>query len=376
MKIGLLLTKSVIYPSMGFDIIDGLKASLKNQGQESEYEIIAKNIGVGGNNDDIYSNAEQLLLEGADIVIGYINPHAAEAISTLFESSGKTLLVLDSGYHLPVYESVLPNTYFISLQGNLCSRAIVNKAFSDGNKNFALACSFFDAGYRSPYIYSAASEEKGGAVTFNHVTPLRKVDFTLDPLVNYLNENKDTAIFVSFCGDMTEDYLNESAKLESLSKNNTYASGFTAEENWLDKITYPGYDWYSAVPWSKNIDTPANNEFKNIMGSIRPEKINIFSLLGWEAALYISKSDNFNFDGLIIDSPRGNVFMNPSTKHSEAPVYYATVTKNIDTNTCVLTNITEESDLTEDRNGLLKDIEYIKNNISNSWLNSYACLDS
>src|SRR5690606_11160944 len=195
-------------------------------------------------------------------------------------------------------------------------------------------------------------------------------------LINYLNENKDTAIFASFCGDMTEDYLNESAKLESLSKNNTYASSFTAEENWLDKITYPGYDWYSAVPWSKNIDTPANNEFKNIMGSIRPEKINVFSLLGWEAALYISKSNNFNFDGLIIDSPRGSVFMNPSTKHSEAPVYYATVTKNSNTNTCVLTNITEVSDLTEDRNGLLKDIEYIKNNISDSWLNSYACLDS
>src|SRR5690606_41456978 len=118
MKLGLLLTKSVIYPSIGFDIVDGLKASLKNQGCESEYQILSKNIGVGGNNDEIYSCAEQLLLEGADIVIGYINPHAADANSPLFENSGKTLLVLDSGYHLPVYASVITNTYFISLQGN------------------------------------------------------------------------------------------------------------------------------------------------------------------------------------------------------------------------------------------------------------------
>jgi branched-chain amino acid transport system substrate-binding protein len=41
MKIALLLPRSVIYPSMSFDMMDGFKQALKNIGLECHHEIVS-----------------------------------------------------------------------------------------------------------------------------------------------------------------------------------------------------------------------------------------------------------------------------------------------------------------------------------------------
>lgn len=376
MKIGLLLPRSVIYPSMAFDIVDGFKAALKKNGIEDHHQIVSTSIGVAGKNEEIYARSEQLLLDGADVIVGYMNPSSAEFIQPLFRSSGKLLLVLDSGYHFPAFEGSLPNVYFISLEGNLCCRAIVHKAVEKGDQNFAFTCSLYDAGYRPSYTYSAAAEEKGAIVNFNHVTSLKRSDFNLEPLAKYLDNNTDSAIFASFCGDMAEDFFKEATKLNLISSSRTYGSGFTAEEGWLNKIPYPGNDWDCAVPWSIAIDSPKNREFVAIMENIMEHKANIFSLLGWEAALFIEKAGQGTFEEITIDSPRGKVHMNPENNFTEAPVYYATVTKNDDSGNCLLNHLETVNNLTEERNNLKDNINFIKNTAANSWLNAYACLDS
>lgn len=376
MNIALLLPRSVLYPSISFDIMDGLKTCFKKLGLEGAHQIVSASIGVASKNEEIHNICERLLLNDTDIIVGYMNPISAEFIQPLFESSGKTLIVLDSGYHFHSFEGKLSNTYFLSLQGSLCSRAIVHKAFEDGQNNFAFTCSFYDAGYRSPYAYAVAAEEKGGAISYNHITPLKKADFSLGPLAEYLENNRDAALLTSFCGDMAEDFFREAKKLESISSAKTYGSGFTAEEFWLSKIAYPGYDWNCSVPWSSKIESKENTEFVNAMESIRANKANVFSLLGWETALFISIMNKNSLDGLIINSPRGSVFMNPNTGFSEAPVYYATVTKNEETGNCHLDSIKEVGNLEQERESLQQNINAIKDTLTNSWLNAYACLDS
>jgi len=375
MKIGLLLPRSVIYSSMAFDIVDGLKACFKKTG-ENNHEIISASIGVAGKNQDIYARCEQLLLDGADIIVGYMNPLSAEFIHPLFESSGKLLLVLDTGYHFPSFEGNLSNAYFISLQGNLCCRAIIRKAIENGKQDFAFTCSLYDAGYRPSYTYAAAIEESGATLGYNHVTPLHRADFTLKPLAEYLENNKNTALLASFCGDMAEDFFKEAKKLNLIASHKTYVSGFTAEEEWLSKIPYPGHNFDCAVAWSVAIDTPENEEFVQIMENIKPNKSNLFSLLGWEAALFITASEGKSFEGITIDSPRGRVYMNPENRFTDAPIFYATVVKNAQTGNCLLADITKIENLDEERNRIKNDIAFIQNTTANSWLNAYACLDS
>jgi len=376
MKIALLLTRSVIYPSMSFDILDGFKSALKKKGIDEKHEIVTASIGVGGNNKEIHECCEQLLLNGTDVIIAYINPMTAEFIQPLFESSDKLLIVLDSGYHFQNLDKKLSNVYFISLEGTLCTRAIVRKAAEEGQNNFAFTCSFYDAGYKSPYSISTAIADNGGMISYNHVTPLQRADFSLQPLEEFLEKNQDVSIVTSFCGDMAEDFFRESAKLKNIASRKTYGSGFTAEEFWMNKIPYPGYNWSCAIPWSANTSNKENEDFVSTMKNIKEQKANIFSLLGWEAALFIEALKGLSLDGIAIDSPRGEVYMNPDTRSSEAPVYYATVTKNEETGNCQLENVVAAANIKEERERLHYHIAAIQNETINSWFNSYACLES
>jgi len=373
MKIALLLPRSVIYPSMSFDMMDGFKQALKNIGLEGHHEIVSAGIGVAAKHEEIYERCEQFLLEGADIIIGYINPISAEFIHPLFESSGKTLLVLDSGYHFPAFQGKLSNAYFISLQGGLCTRVITHKAIEDGHRNFAFTCSFYDAGYRPSYIYPAAVEEKGGTIGFNHVTSLRREDFTLAPLTEYLEQQKETAVLATFCGDMADDFFRVGNNL--VNNHSVYGTGFTSDEAWLSKMPYPGSEWSSSVTWSKTLKTPENETFVSIMNNIKEGKANLFSLLGWEAALFIA-FENENFDGITINSPRGKVYMNPENRFTEASVYYATVSKDENTGNCLLKDVEVASVTESERESLNNNIKYIQSIEANSWLNAYACLES
>lgn len=373
MKIALLLPRSVIYPSISFDIMDGFKQSLKNMGLEGYHEIISAGIGVAAKNEEIYDHCEQFLLAGTDVIIGYMNPFSAEFIHPLFESSGKTLIVLDSGYHFPKFSKKLSNAWFISLQGGLCTRVITHKAIEDGFRNFAFSCSFYDAGYRPSYVYAAAAEEKGGSIVFNHITSLKRSDFTLKPLTEFLEKEQNTAVLATFCGDMAEDFFAGSSEMSGHYK--VYGTGFTADETWLGKIPYPGYDWSTAIAWSRNLKIPENETFVNIMDGIKYGKANLFSLLGWEAAQLIGL-ENTEFNEMTIHSPRGKVYMNPENGFSETEVYYATVSKDDKTGNCLLKDCYAASVTEMEREALERNIEYIRTVEANTWLNAYACLES
>lgn len=366
----------MLYPSLSFDMMDGLKSGLKRTGLDARYEVVSASIGLAAKNEEIYARCEQVLLDGADVVVAYMNPLSAEYVHALFQSSGKRLVVLDSGYHFPAFQGKLSHAWFLSLQGNLCCRTIMQKAAADGYRNFALSCSFYDAGYRPSYSYTTAAEDKGGTVGLSHITPLRRAEFSLERLAEYLGENKDAAMLASFCGDMAEDFFRESSRLELSTTYDTYGAAFTAEEEWLAKIPYPGKDWDAAVPWAKSIATPANEAFVSTLESIRENKANLFSLLGWEAALFIAATETGSPEGIVLDSPRGRVQINPDTQFSEAPVYFARVTKNEETGNCRLSDVRDAGDLQEERRLLQRDIDYIQTTTANSWLNAYACLDS
>jgi len=341
-------------------------------GLEEYHEIVSAGIGVAAKHEEIYDHCEQFLLSGTDVIIGYMNPLAAEFIHPLFESSGKTLIVLDSGYHFPKFQK-LRNAWFISLQGSLCTRVIVQKAIENGFRDFAFSCSFYDAGYRPSYVYAAAVEEKGGSIVFNHITSLRRADFTLEPLKEFLKKEPQTAVLASFCGDMAEDFFTGSSGM--FGSGTVYGTGFTSDETWLNKITYPGYDWSTAVAWSEELQIPENEVFVGIMNKMKEGKANLFSLLGWEAAQFIGL-ENTNFDSMTINSPRGTITINPENGFTEANVYYANVSKDEATGTCLLQNLQTASVTESEREGLKSNIQDLQNIEANTWLNAYACLES
>lgn len=191
--------------------------------------------------------------------------------------------------------------------------------------------------------------------------------------MEFLEKKQETAVLATFCGDMAEDFFGGSRDMADYC--HVYGIGFTSDETWLGKIPYPGYEWTAAIAWSRNLDIPENENFVNIMDGLIYGKANLFSLLGWEAAQLIGL-ENTEFDEMSIKSPRGKIYMNPESGFSEAEVYYATVSKDEHTGNCLLKDIQESSVTEAEREGLQKNMEYIRTIETNTWFNAYACLES
>ncbi len=378
---GVLLPRSVIYPTINFDIVAGLKAGLAQEGV-TEVNIKTESIDIAGNDKQIYAACEKLLMEGATLLAGYVNPKTAEKLSPLFRNGDAIFLCLDAGYHFPTSLKKHDNVFYISLSGALCCRVITKVAVNDGIKKMAYTCSFYDSGYRSAYTFFNCLEEEGGALMFNHVTPLKRQDMTLDPLARHLEESDTQGVFASFCGDMLQDFGKAAAELDIFKNKSIYGAPFMGEEEWLAKIPYPGNDIKVCVPWARSLVNAANENFKEQLAQ-QKKNANIFSMLGCDAGIVMAKAFKAGdttaalqvLEGLTYESPRGKVQIDADTHYTNAPLYEGIVQKDVTNGNCLLT-ITKESAWTEEQrlkyNHELNDLPLQ----FTSWMNAYACLEN
>lgn len=378
-KIGLLLPRSVIYPSISFDIVNGLKAGFDDMAVNN-IEIKTINIGVGGNYDQIYAHCEQLIFEECKVVVAYINPLAVKKLTQLFRTAGCILIVLDPGYHY-ASPTIPENIFYLSLQSLLCCRFTADLAVKKGYDKIAYTASFFDAGFSGNYAFDRGIQEAGGSIALHHVTDLSRKNFTLDPVISFIKENPQTGIVASFCGDMMLDFCNALSREPILQQAAVFVSPFAAEEDWLDQIVYCGTDMQTCIAWSRDLENEANDSFKNAMQQ-KKKAVNVFALLGWEAALFIKQvfavEDAVNINELlenfVYNSPRGTVRVDALTHHTNAPVYKSIIAKGSN-GFCGLTIEEKIDDLGAIRENMLNDHK-ILNGAGSYWYNAYPCLES
>lgn len=381
-QIGILLPRSGVYPTMTFDMVDGFKSALNTSGAEN-YELKTAGIGHGGNNKEIYTACEQLIMNGASIIVGYINPSTAAVLEPMMKASNTLMISLDAGYHLQSPTQQLQNTFTLSLQGALAARITPYIAAKRGIGKFAFTCSFYDAGYRIPFGLFNGSDDNNCQIVFNHTTKLKKNEFTIEPLTSYIANNKGTAIFSATCGDMTKDLFEAAANNTAFTDVPWFASSFTAEESWLSQIPFPNTNISAIVPWSRNLNNQENNVFATKMTE-KNRVPNVFSLLGWEAGQIVAEALKHSdisaqiaaLKASTFSTPRGTLSFDPKTLEAIMPLYEGTIVRNEDNGTCRLTladaipddivrmnyyKLRTESALLEDGN--------------TSWFNSYGCLD-
>lgn len=377
MNISVLVPRSVIYPSIAFDIVDGLRLGFEFEGASAPHFDI-QNIGVAAKEQEIYTRCEQALLNGADIVIAYINPQMVECIHPLFEANEKTLLVLDSGMHYPSVKQ-FSHAYFISLQGIICCELTAKYAINSGIKDHAFTCSFYDAGYRAPMAYSKVIEAENGKIHLNHITALKRSEFTLEPLINHMENNPETGVLAAFCGDMAEDFYTNGAKLNLFQNHTIFGSPYMIEEVWLDKIPYPGGKLSACTTWARGLDNEFNKQFLSALP--KKGKANVFSVIACEAGIMIAKamkseqSIDQTWSTIAFDSPRGTVKMNANSHFIQAPIYLCETIE--DENGKCSVKIIQSIENLEDafihfENGTKEFAEIT----SNSWFNAYPCLES
>lgn len=382
MKIGVLYPRSKAHPGITADFVDGIKTVLQHQQLYHKIQLISESISFGGHEKEVYEKAEKLLvLEGADTLVAFIDLRILEIIKPLLFASGKLILVVNPGANYP--ESWIPQSNIINLtlqHGFLCW--LTGKLAGQMNKtNAATATTFYDCGYLHLAAMVKGFVKDFGKITYHYANKQRYDDaFEIKALTDHLTSDKTTdsllCIFDSLPASLFYSRLNI---FDGASGLHLFVSPMMLEQIALEKITdgfnFP-IDGY--LPWHAEANNNANKEFIDIYLKQTKRRANIFSLLGWEAGLILQQvllNSNENYaDGaeiagklgeVKINSPRGEMKLDPETNYFVAPVYKCSVPKN---------SVNRSIDFIETpENEWAAFVEIPTEGISSGWTNTYLC---
>jgi ABC-type branched-subunit amino acid transport system substrate-binding protein len=382
MKIGILYPRSKAHPGITADFVDGIKATLQHQLNDQKIQLISESISFGGEEKEVYEKAEKLLLlEGADVLVAFIDLRILEIIKPLLFASGKLVMVINPGANYPENWVPQPNIVNLTLQhGFLCW--LTGKMAAQANKkNAATATTFYDCGYLHTAAMVKGFVNEGGNITYNYVNNQRYDDsFEIKPLTDFLSKDKTTdcllCVFDSFPASLFYSRLNTYEEAGNL---NLFVSPMMLEQAALEntaegfKFSFNGY-----LPWHAAIETNANRVFMDGYQQQAKRVATVFSLLGWETGLILQEvflrcnenySDGTEIAGKLaaatINSPRGEMRLDTETNYFIAPVYACAVDKSKG-NRSIIKRENKESEWKAFT-------EIPTEGVSSGWTNTYLC---
>lgn len=339
LKAGVLMPRSSLYPSLALDMLNGLKVSLKQQQVNENVQLIIDNIGFGTNEQEIYTKAEKMILQDdVDLVIAFADTLIAELLQPLFTATDKILLIVNFGANFPQSWKTASSCITLSLNFCLHAKLTGKLAAQKKNKEAANVVSFYDGGYNQCHSMINSHLANGGTTQFNHVTHLRLEEFTLEPLRNFLETNKELeTLLCLFSGEQAERFYTEIQVLQQERKLELFVSPMMLDETLHESAAFNLGEVQGFIPWHSSLANEANQVFKEKILEATNKKANYFSLLGWEAGLLLAGICN-NAGGLStaaekveaikslkFASPRGWLAIDPATHHCYGPSWHAQV---------------------------------------------------
>jgi branched-chain amino acid transport system substrate-binding protein len=383
-RAGILMPRSSLFPSLGLDVLNGLKESLKKQNVSEQVKLVTDNIGFGIDEPEIYAKAEKmLLLEDTDIVMVCADIRSIDMLQPLFTASNKILLAVNFGANLPDSWQPAPTTISHSLNFCLHAHLTGKLAAKETNQQAINVISYYDGGYRQCFCMVDGHQSNGGVPEFNYVTTLQREDFTLAPMVEFMEEHPGvTTLLCLFTGDMAEQFYREISPLQKKFKLNLYVSPMMLEESLKNSLgnEFSIENVKGFIPWHSSLKNNANKIFKETIASSTGHTANYFFLLGWDAGLIVSEIIRLNKTGITnatpiirsltetsFDSPRGWMKIDPATQHSYGPSFLATCKKNME-----ITVGKETKDIEAEWKKIMH--EKLPTGEYSSWRNTYLCI--
>ncbi|MEO5645788.1 MAG: ABC transporter substrate-binding protein [Bacteroidia bacterium] len=329
-RIGFLLPRSTDYPAMGFDLLDGFRLAMKQEGLP-DVRVFTENTGFGEDANDIYSKCEKLIIEeDVQLLVVYASPMVTGQLNALAMTTGRPFLFLDAGMQ---YIDAVPCAHAlnITLQGLHACR-MAGRMAGERGKRVLNAVSFFDAGYRGPYDFAEGVKEAGAAIIGNYISVHRISEFSIAKYMELLKNANPDAVIACFSTYLSELFIDAlKANGPEAVAHPFYCSPFMAEEQLLTKHEFPGGEFHTVVPWATSLDSAAQQAFAETLKKEKNKSPNIFLLAGWEAGLTAAqilntgKSAAEAVKGWTMESPRGQVVFHPETNCAYSPLYHARI---------------------------------------------------
>jgi len=381
-KIGILLPRSSFYAMIGPDMFEGLRSGLQQLGC-GDIRICTEQIGFGADKRECYAAAERLLLqEEVSVVFAYIGHRMAQLLRPLFMSMNKVLVVLDAGSSMPQEWPSSPNILFHSLHNSLSCWLTTQMAGRDGYREMGMVTGFYDGGYLQTYALALGCVHGGGQMVYNHATGYQAHDFTMAPLRRHVTDYPAACMLALFSGDYVQWFFDGARRHIGDVSPAVYASGYTLEETVLRQTDFPHMPVKGVVSWSRHISGKANEIFVHTLEE-KGRAANVFSLLGWEAALMAvplldlldrekqqGSKALAQFREMTFEGPRGMISFHEALHYSLSPMYEVNVVPDAEGKSALSVAATIDTPLAAFEQMTAPPLS----EVVSGWYNSYVCI--
>ncbi len=381
LTLGVLLPGSTLYPSIGIDFLQGIRACFKFH----EYpltDIKVELISFGLKDDEVYAAAEKFLLIGnADVVVAYAGDHHAEKLAPLFAAAGKLLIITNAGASYPLYSEKISHTIFHSFNDCLCSFLTGQYAArQEGGHAAIMATSFFDGGYNHAHAMNSAFVHAGGQIMHNFVSHYKKEEFNTDNLAAFIKDNPGVKKMLAlYSGDMARLFYEKILPVQEEYKLQWYVSPMMFDSTPGD-FSEPGPaapDMCGYTNWLPELENETNQSFIQYYKTENGKDPNLFSMQGWESALLVMqyqklRQDTTGTEAAInllkaekINSPRGVLVLNEQ-RHIIGPAHFAASTGKL--------QVTIKESINNLQSSWDEMCNHIPQDTVSSWRNTYLCI--
>jgi branched-chain amino acid transport system substrate-binding protein len=335
-KIGVLLPQSKLCPQLPGNILAGMRLGfdlMQPQAEQSGTQLIVETISPEGSGAEVRA-AKLLDRDKVDAVVGVISESVAARLSGLFSRAGVPLVVSTVGANIVRQDELDPYTFHASLDIWRASWAMGEWAAANLGSGAVMAASFYESGFDALWAFHAGFEESGGKILESFVTHLSTSPMDIVSVVGRIAEIKPDFVFASYCGKDAADFVKTYADAGLAEKIPLSGSSFLADEAILPVHCEAARQIRTCLPWSSNMDTPANKLFTSVYYDRTGHAPDIFGLLGYDTAQLVGKAwraaggtgrGNAALAETLAcaenESPRGLVRMGADTSGAGASIY-------------------------------------------------------
>lgn len=336
LRIGVLLPRSTLFPAIGLDMLNGIKAYLQHHQLRDECKLITDNIGFGTDEAEVYTRAEKMILqEDVDLAIVFADKRTGEMLEAMFTASNKILMLVNLGANFPDSWQPAPTTLVHTLNFCLHTRLTGKLATMNGGKEAAYVTSYYDAGYRQCYSMLTSHQQHGGIPCYTHVTHFKADEFSLQALADFISTRPEIKkLLCLFSGDLAASFYREVKSLQDQYGLELFVSPMMLDQNLNEeageKLAVQHTKGYT--PWLASLSNESNQEFMSAFFKTANKKANLFGLLGWDTGSLIQalltqyQAGNTGavqmlaaIGGTEFKSPRGWMKLDPVTFHTYGP---------------------------------------------------------
>ena len=319
-KIGILLPRSDMFPTLALDFLNGFRLGLSARGNDiKEPKLFIESIG-NATGDSVIKTAERMILqENVDLTVSFCSIFNLKELVNSFTSYRKNLIHVDLGGNVITQDHISPYVTHLSL--NLWQSACRSGEYAaaEFGKNAVVAASFYDGGYHLLENFVQGFTSSGGNIVYPFIASFDYKSESYQNLVDGIEKFNPDFVFSLF------SYKEEEKVLGVLSKNLSnknlrfiWSPLINTKGNGTEK--YQLTNLHTLASWDFESRKPEMQNFMNSYVNTYELAPNVISLLGFETSLIVSQSiagsgklenELGAFSGhLKIKSPRGQLTFN------------------------------------------------------------------